>query len=146
MDREAGALPRSSESRASLGHRPGGRCPHCWMGMVRRPFRAAARATSPAPASLGAGNPAEPLPVALDREARFGDVRYPIYVRSGDAAWEELTGLLRALRADRFLLVTDGGVPALTAATVGRLLEELAPVTVLRVPAGERAKNLSTVD
>jgi 3-dehydroquinate synthetase len=84
--------------------------------------------------------------VALDRQARFGDVRYPIYVRSGDAAWEELAGLLSALHADQFLLVTDGGVPAAAAATVGRLLEALAPVTVLRVPAGERAKNLSTVD
>jgi 3-dehydroquinate synthetase len=84
--------------------------------------------------------------VALDCEVRFGDVRYPVYVRSGDAAWDELTGLLTALHADRFLLVTDGGVPAPAAATVGRLLEALAPVTVLRVPAGERAKNLSTID
>jgi 3-dehydroquinate synthase/2-deoxy-scyllo-inosose synthase len=95
---------------------------------------------------VAAGDPAEPSPVALDREVRFGDARYPIYVRSGDAAWEELSGLLAALRADRFLLVTDGGVPVPVAATVGRLLEALAPVTVLRIPAGERAKTLSTVD
>jgi 3-dehydroquinate synthetase len=84
--------------------------------------------------------------VALDREIRFGDVRYPVYVRSGDAAWAELSDLLAALRADRFLLVTDGGVPALAVHAVGQLLEGLAPVTALRVPAGEHAKNLSTVD
>jgi 3-dehydroquinate synthetase len=88
----------------------------------------------------------EPAAVALDREVCFGDVRYPIYVRSGPAAWPELTGLLSGLHTDRFLLVTDGGVPAEAVHAIGRQLEALAPVTLLRVPPGERAKNLSTID
>jgi 3-dehydroquinate synthase/2-deoxy-scyllo-inosose synthase len=85
-------------------------------------------------------------PVALDREVRFGNVRYPVYVRSGPAAWEELTGLLNGLCADRFLLVTDDGLPPPAVRAVGRGLSELAPVTVLRVPPGEKAKNLRTID
>jgi 3-dehydroquinate synthetase len=95
----------------------------------------------------GDAAPSAESPVAaLDREVRFGDVRYPVYVRSGDAAWAELGGLLATLRADRFLLVTDGGVPAPAVHAVEGLLERLAPVTALRVPAGEHAKNLSTID
>ena len=84
--------------------------------------------------------------VALDREVYFGDTRYPIYIRSGPAAWAEFAGLLTGLRADRFLLVTDDGVPAPALQAVSRVLEELAPVTVLRVPSSERAKTLSTID
>ena len=84
--------------------------------------------------------------IALDREVRFGDVRYPIYVRSGPASWQEFAGLLTELHTDRFLLVTDGGVPAEAVRAVARGLGELAPVTLLRVPADERAKNLSTID
>ena len=84
--------------------------------------------------------------IALDREVRFGDVRYPIYVRSGPASWQEFAGLLTELHADRFLLVTDGGVPAGSVRAVALGLGELAPVTLLRVPADERAKNLSTID
>ncbi len=84
--------------------------------------------------------------MTLDREVHFGNVHYPFYVRSGPAAWQELAGLLTGLRADRFLLVTDSGVPATAVSAVGRGLAEVAPVTVLRVPASEEAKNLSTVD
>jgi 3-dehydroquinate synthetase len=97
----------------------------------------------------GTGLAGERVPaatVALDREVRFGDTGYPIYVRSGPAAWAELTGLLAGLHADRFLLVTDDGVPAPALHAVSRVLEALAPVTLLRVPASERAKNLSTID
>ena len=125
------------------------------MGRVRRPFQAAPRATSAADGAFagqdvpvpgdGVSVPG-PSVVALDREVRFGDVRYPIYVRSGDEAWAELGDLLAALRADRFLLVTDGGVPAPAVHAVGKLLEGLAPVTALHVPAGEQAKNLSTIN
>ena len=91
---------------------------------------------------------AEPeLPaVTLDREVRFGNIRYPFYLRSGPAAWEELAGLLDGLCADRFLLVTDGGLPPPAVHAVGRGLAGLAPVTVLRVPEGEKAKNLRTID
>src|SRR6516162_9966089 len=53
-------------------------------------------------------------------------------------------GVRRA--ADRFLLVTDDGVPAPALQAVSRVLEELAPVTVLRVPSSEKAKTLSTID
>src|SRR5215471_8082938 len=79
--------------------------------------------------------------VTLDREARFGDVRYPIYIRSGPGAWPELAGL----HADRFLLVTDGGIPASAVHAIARELDAAAPVTVLQVPAREHAKNLSTI-
>ena len=81
-----------------------------------------------------AGAPAGAPAVALDREVCFGNTRYPIYIRSGPAAWAELAVLLTGLRADRFLMVTDDGVPAPALQAVGRVLEELAPVTVLRVP------------
>jgi len=84
--------------------------------------------------------------VTLDREARFGDVRYPIYIRSGPGAWPELAGLLAGLHADRFLLVTDGGIPASAVHAIARELDAAAPVTVLQVPAREHAKNLSTID
>ncbi len=76
----------------------------------------------------------------------FGNVRYPIYVRSGPASWPELAGLLARLHTDRFLLVTDGGLPPAAVQAIARGLAGLAPVTLLRVPAGERAKNLSTID
>ena len=84
--------------------------------------------------------------MAIDRQVRFGNVQYPFYVRSGQAAWTELNGLLAGFGADRFLLVTDGGVPLLAVRAVACRLEELAPVTVLRVPAGEKAKSLTTID
>lgn len=84
--------------------------------------------------------------MSVDRKVRFGDVRYPIYVRSGPAAWAELAGLLSGLHTDRFLVVTDDGVPAATRHAVSHVLGQLAPVTVLRVPASEQAKNLATID
>jgi 3-dehydroquinate synthase/2-deoxy-scyllo-inosose synthase len=66
--------------------------------------------------------------------------------RSGSAAWHELASLLTSLRADRFLLVTDSGVPTAVVHAVRVRLEELAPATVLRVPADEKAKTIHTVD
>src|SRR5215469_12055603 len=99
------------------------------------------------PPSVTANVPApESSAITLDCEARFGDVRYPIYVRSGAASWAELAGLLAGLHTDRFLLVTDGGVPTDAVHSIARRLDELAPVTLLPVPAGEQAKNLNTID
>jgi 3-dehydroquinate synthetase len=195
MDQEVAALPRGDEQHPCAGHPPGCRCPQCWMGKIRRPFRTArGRARdvnqlpgrpggtreqdqhvdpsgAAVPAALSTSVPAPdhqsvPVPVpetvppsatangpapessaiALDREVRFGDARYPVYVRSGPASWHELAGLLTGLHTDRFLLVTDDGVPAEAVRAVARGLDELAPVTLLRVPADERAKNLSTID
>src|SRR5690349_21202834 len=162
MDRDVDTLRHSSGSRLSLGHRPDGRCPHCWMGMVRRPFRAPrsrANDVTQLPERPGGTSdqgphsdpPSETVTapvstVTLDREARFGDIRYPIYVRSGPAAWPELARLLTGLHADRFLLVTDGGVPEAAVQTIARELDAVAPVTLLQVPAREHAKNLSTID
>ena len=130
--------------------------------MVRRPFRAPrSRANNvpqlpERPGGISGQDPhsdppsetvTAPVPtVALNREARFGDIRYPIYVRSGPAAWPELAGLLAGLRADRFLLVTDGGVPEVAVQAIARELGAVAPVTLLQVPAGEHAKNLGTID
>src|ERR1700730_1921458 len=89
---------------------------------------------------------AETTAVALDRDVRFGNVRYPFYVRSGPATGGELAGLLDRLHADRFLVITDSGVPAPAVQAVSLGLEKLAPVTVLRVPADEKAKTLTTVN
>src|SRR5215470_12093132 len=165
MNPEVGTLRRGAGSRLTLGHRPDGRCPHCWMGMVRRPFRAprsrADDVTQPPepPGSTSRQDqhcdpPSETVDtvtapastVTLDLEARFGDVHYPIYVRSGPAAWPELAGLLTGLHADRFLLVTDRGVPAAAVHAITSQLNAVAPVTVLQAPAREYAKNLSTID
>ncbi|HUY46781.1 MAG TPA: 2-deoxy-scyllo-inosose synthase [Streptosporangiaceae bacterium] len=84
--------------------------------------------------------------VVLNREVRFGSIRYPFYVRSGSAAWHELADLLTDLHADRFLLVTDSGVPTAAVHAVRLRLTELAPTTLLRVPSSEQAKTIRTVD
>jgi len=90
--------------------------------------------------------PVETAPVAFDREMRFGEIRYPFHIRSGRAAWDELVGRLSGLNADRFLLVTDNGVPPSVVGTVSTGLGKLAPVTVLRVSANEKTKSITTIE
>jgi 3-dehydroquinate synthetase len=83
----------------------------------------------------------------LDHDMQFGDFRYPFRVRSGRAAKTELAGRLAEMKADQFLLVVDGGVPdAAVQATTTLLAGACAKVSVLRVPASEKAKTITTVD
>jgi hypothetical protein len=114
-----------------------------------------ARAPRPRPqASLAAATQAQPADAAsaisLDREIclkmQDTSIRYPYHVRSGPGAWDEFTDTLSALRADRFLLVTDGGVPAAALDAITPRLQQLAPVTLLRVPASEKDKNIGTLE
>ncbi|WP_329395654.1 hypothetical protein [Streptomyces melanogenes] len=68
-------------------------------------------------------------PVALDRSIGSGLARFPLQIRAGAASWDELTGIARRLDADRFVVVSDPGVPA---AHVHRVLHHLGAAA----PAG----------
>jgi 3-dehydroquinate synthase/2-deoxy-scyllo-inosose synthase len=81
----------------------------------------------------------------LDRELRFGGYRYSFYLRAGQAAWAELAGRLAALSADHIFVVTGSGVPDATVNAIKSAAAASAQVTVLTVPATERAKNAATV-
>ncbi|GAA2135512.1 hypothetical protein GCM10009760_14140 [Kitasatospora kazusensis] len=65
-------------------------------------------------------------PVALDRELQTGGANYRVKVRTGDRSWDELARDLAALDADRYVVITDGDVPAGLLARV--------PAQVLRIP------------
>ncbi|MFI9778708.1 2-deoxy-scyllo-inosose synthase [Streptomyces sp. NPDC051956] len=82
----------------------------------------------------------------LDREVRFGDVRYDFHVRSGSGAWHDLRTRLAALDADRFVVVADSGLPDHVVAETELAVAEIAPTQVLTVTADERAKSLSALD
>lgn len=90
--------------------------------------------------------PLETATAAFDRNVRFGNDSYGFHLRSGAAGWDELAGHLARLNADRFLLIADSGVPPSAVTKVTVSLEALAPVTVLRVAASEKAKTISTID
>lgn len=90
--------------------------------------------------------PVDTAPVAFDRDVRFGNVSYPFHLRSGQPAWDELAGPLSQLDADRFLLITDSGVPPSAVAAVSARLEKIAPVTVLQVVPDEKAKTITAID
>jgi 3-dehydroquinate synthase/2-deoxy-scyllo-inosose synthase len=108
-----------------------------------RPRAYLAEATHAQPADAAAA-------ISLDREvclkAEDASIRYPYHVRSGPGGWDEFTDTLSGLRADRFLLVTDGGVPAVALDAITPCLQQLAPVTLLRVPAREKDKNIGTIE
>ncbi len=95
--------------------------------------------------------PAQTAAVALDRRLQFGDYTYPYYVRSGPGAWDELTGRLEALAADRFALVVSEGVPGEYVQRMTGCLRAAAlaggnnSVIVLQVPDGEDTKTLTAV-
>lgn len=84
--------------------------------------------------------------VALDREIQFGDICYPFHVRSGPESWADLVARLRGLDADRFVIVTEDGVPTGLIAQVQEHLQRVAPCEVLRFPASEKAKTVATLD
>src|SRR6516165_3950291 len=87
MDQKVSALPRSSGSRLSFGHRPDGRCPHCWMGRVRRPFQGLARATATAKAPAPMDGPEDsPVRIAQFMAAPVLEAHAPLAVRTGVVA------------------------------------------------------------
>jgi 3-dehydroquinate synthase/2-deoxy-scyllo-inosose synthase len=73
-------------------------------------------------------------------------MRYPFHVRSGPDSWTDLKTRLRELDADRFMLVTEDGVPAGMIAQVQEHFQSVAPCEVLRFPASEKAKTVGTLD
>lgn len=83
---------------------------------------------------------------ALDRVISFGDHAYPYYVRSGQQAWPELLLRLEELHADHFFLVTEASLPEGLSHEVSRRVSQIACCTQLTFPAGERAKQLTTVE
>ncbi|MFI1172467.1 3-dehydroquinate synthase family protein [Streptomyces melanogenes] len=66
-------------------------------------------------------------PVALDRSIGSGLARFPLQIRAGAASWDELTGIARRLDAERFVVVSDPGVPAAHAHRVLHHLGAAAP-------------------
>lgn len=74
-----------------------------------------------------------PPPVALDRSVGSGPARVPLQIRAGAASWEELTGIARRLAADRFVVVSDRGVPAAHAHRVLHHLGAAAPTRLVRL-------------
>ncbi|MEU5431991.1 hypothetical protein AB0G73_01280 [Streptomyces sp. NPDC020719] len=70
--------------------------------------------------------------VALDRSIGSGPARFPLQVRAGAASWGELTGIARQLDAERFLLVSEPGVPAAHADRVLHHLGAAAPTRMVR--------------
>ncbi|KUJ41303.1 hypothetical protein ACZ90_68205 [Streptomyces albus subsp. albus] len=74
-----------------------------------------------------------------DRVIEAGPVRFPVRVRHSDAAWPELVRTLRELDPDRFLLVTDRGLPRAQLDRTARCLRSVAPTRVLRLPGPDPA-------
>ncbi|MFF5145035.1 2-deoxy-scyllo-inosose synthase [Streptomyces sp. NPDC013157] len=84
--------------------------------------------------------------IGLDREVRFGDVRYDFHVRHGHSAWSDLRARFAELDADRFVIVADAGLPAHLLAETEMNLAALAPTQVLKAQADETQKSLTTLD
>ncbi|MFJ1706972.1 2-deoxy-scyllo-inosose synthase [Kitasatospora sp. NPDC088346] len=84
--------------------------------------------------------------VGLDREVRFGDVRYDFHVRHGHSAWSDLRTRFAELDADRFVVVADAGLPAQLVAETEMNLSLLAPTRVLSARADETQKRLTALD
>ncbi|MEU3873478.1 MULTISPECIES: hypothetical protein [Streptomyces] len=76
--------------------------------------------------------------MTLDRSIGSGLASFPLQVRAGPASWDDLSGVLARLGAERFLLLTDPGVPVAHVERVGRLLQTAAP-TRLVTTAGPSA-------
>jgi 3-dehydroquinate synthase/2-deoxy-scyllo-inosose synthase len=92
--------------------------------------------------------PGATIEAELERHVQFGEFGYPVYVRSSPTAWAELTELTAGLEPtpDRFVLVTDGGVPAAAVRTVRESLDATGrEVTMIRASAREVDKNLAGV-
>jgi 3-dehydroquinate synthase/2-deoxy-scyllo-inosose synthase len=71
--------------------------------------------------------------------------RFPYHLRRG--AWEELVERVRALNADRLLVVTDTGFPGDVADVVLNRFARVQAHTSLHVlPGGEQGKNLRWID
>jgi 3-dehydroquinate synthase/2-deoxy-scyllo-inosose synthase len=84
--------------------------------------------------------------IAFEREVRFGDVRYPFHVHSGDQSWAEFARRITDLDADRFAVVADEGVPPAIIAATESCLSGIAPTFVFTLPNSEKSKNIEALD
>ncbi|WP_344071851.1 3-dehydroquinate synthase family protein [Streptomyces crystallinus] len=67
--------------------------------------------------------------VAIDRSVGSGPAHFPVQIRAGSASWDELTAIARGLDADRFVVVSDQGVPT---ALTHRVLHHLGAAAPAR--------------
>jgi len=84
--------------------------------------------------------------IACEREVQFGDFRYPFHVHSGEQSWAEFASRIVELDADRFIVITDDGVPSAIVQAVENCLAGIGPTGVFTTPNTEKAKNMETVD
>ncbi|RST19225.1 hypothetical protein E2C00_02835 [Streptomyces sp. WAC05374] len=76
-------------------------------------------------------NPTTSPAIAMDRAILAGNLHFPVLIRTGDDAWQELTRIATGLAADAFWLVTDAGLPRAHTARVLSALGSAAPTRVL---------------
>ncbi|SFY44507.1 2-deoxy-scyllo-inosose synthase [Streptomyces atratus] len=79
----------------------------------------------------------------IDREIRFGDVSYRYLLTSGGQS--RIGEALSELKADRFCVVVDSGVPDWIVKRSVGAFEAVAPVVLLRVEAKEGLKSVATL-
>lgn len=91
-------------------------------------------------------NSAAGVSTQLQREVRFGDVRFDFYVCRGEGSRLELRSRLATLDADRFVLVVDERLPAAAVADVESNLGAIAPTLAVTVASHEQTKRLATID
>lgn len=82
----------------------------------------------------------------VDRDVRFGDVRYDFHVGHGRASLRALSRRLEALDADQFVIIADSGLTELQIEEAGNHVGTVAPVVVLTAEADEPAKSLDVVN
>lgn len=80
-----------------------------------------------------------------ERTIRFGNNSFAYYVHSGSDPASQLPQHLVDLDADRFIIITETGVPAELVKRVSEAIGTVAPCDVVRLVAGERAKTLRSV-
>ncbi|HLG77699.1 MAG TPA: 2-deoxy-scyllo-inosose synthase [Ktedonobacteraceae bacterium] len=71
--------------------------------------------------------------------------QFPYHLRSGDKSWRELQERLAQLQADRFLLISETGLPAPLKALVCERIGVVRPCLSLSFEQGERNKNILTL-
>jgi 3-dehydroquinate synthase/2-deoxy-scyllo-inosose synthase len=92
---------------------------------------------------MGVGDPiTRESAICVDHVVRVGDYAYPMYVRSARASWDEFSEKVVALRADRFFVIADDGVPVDSRRLAVEALCAVAAVEVITCSADEKRKNL----
>jgi 3-dehydroquinate synthase/2-deoxy-scyllo-inosose synthase len=85
------------------------------------------------------------LTAEFDRPVRFGPAQFPYYLRIRDDT-ATLRRLLAGLDADRFVLVTDTGVPGRHVRQMAGQLAGVGPCTVQTIAPGEQSKTLAGIE